>query len=304
MSVDDRKKLTAEEAFELVKKYVKVLWSTYSVALARNDPEDAVMDIMLKVVSIKQNPDYNPSWEPGEVASLKKTRGDNGRRVDVDTSYMLNDNYNADDPYDPISYLMKSPTFNYLDKYNGRTTSKAYYIMTIVKNSLKDMVTKRDPMRYADSLDRPIDDSGDSKVTLGDVVSDPNEDDMSVVEQKELRRIILKLINMLPNESIADKESSKGNRGAVGWSPLTGQVASDGSHIENLFTLRDAAMHKFYEYKADEVASFYHRADGSPISPSSVSAKYSEVMKRLPELIQSLPDSDKAFLRSLGYSVD
>lgn len=266
MAKDDRKRLTAEEAYEIVKEYAKKMWPDYRATLGKvMDWEDLAQDVMLKLLKSKENPDYDPDWKPGEVARFKAMRGDNAPKREVDTSYMLKPGYNPDDPYDSIYHLMHKKEFNYLDKYNGRTTSKAYYIAQIVKNTLADKADKRDYMRYADSLDRTIGDEGD--MSLGDKVADSDENVEELVYQEADKDLIMSIIVRI----LGDLDMTPFSPRVVGWSPISGQLGPNKEHIDTPLCARDIGLFILYGYEPEDIVEFYYdKKTNNPVSIATI----------------------------------
>lgn len=266
MGINDRTQLTAEEAYELVKKYSKQLWPDYRNTLGREmDWEDLAQDVMIKLLRTKENPDFDPDWKPGDIAYFKKTRGEDSPKREVDTSYMLKPDYNPNDPYDSIYHLMHQEEFNYLDKYNGRITSKAYYIARIVKTTLADKADKRDRMRYADSLDREIGDEGN--MTVADRVADPEEDVAELVYKEADQEIIMDMIHRI----LGDLDMTPFSPRVVGWSPISGQLGPDGEHIDTPLSARDVGLFLLYGYEPNDVVEFYHdKNTGNKVSLATI----------------------------------
>ncbi len=284
---EDRSALTQQEAYELVRSYVKHFWREYSNSISGVEEEDAVQDIALKIFKKQPNKDYDPNWKPGDVAHLKRASG--APYKDVDTSYMLDPDYNPDSPYDSLYYLMHMPEVSFIDKYNGRTTSKKYYIMNIVKNSLIDMTRKKDPTKYAVSLDQPIgSDDGDSKTTVGDMLGDDDESLEVKVEQSELRDILQNIMKALPATPLSDR--------IVGWNPVTGELGSSGEHIETPLSSRDIGLLLMNGYTKDEVHDMYHDTrTGEPVSRSTINKKWNDALTVIRDACRN-----STTLRSMG----
>ncbi len=295
MAIDDRKQLTFDEAYELVKRYVHVAWIDYRHQLQRSmDEEDCVQTIMLKLLKKNDNPDYDPDWKPGEPAKFYKTRsrGDDVERAEVDTEYMLKPDYNPDDPFDSIYHLMTEPTFNYLTKYNGRTTSKAYYIKKIVDLNMIDLTRKKDVAVNKVSLDAPISngDSDDKEMTQGDRIADPDaeEEIYKDVDTSMLHDILVDILNSLDAQPLSDR--------IVGYSPIAGISDAEGNQVETPLTARDIGLYIMYDYTPEDLTKIYKdKKNGAFVSLATIKKRWKEAMDMIK---QALLNNKK--LRKLG----
>lgn len=283
---NDRSALTDNEAYGLVRYYVHSFWPEYKRSISGMDEEDAVQDISMKILKRSDNKDYDPDWEPGEVAHLKRASG--APYKDVDTSYMLDSDYDPDYPYDSLYHIMNKPKVSYVDRYNGRTTSKKYYIMSMVKNSLIDMTRKKDSTKYSVSLDEPVSNDGDSRTTRGDLIADPDTVEKEI-DASELKQILRDILSDLSTSPLSDR--------IVGWNPVSGEYNTDGSQKETPLTARDIGLLLMNGYSKDDVLKMYHDSrTGEPISMSTLSKKWAMALS----LIKSACANSEV-LRDAGY---
>lgn len=276
MAIEDRKQLTFEEAYELVKRYVHVAWADYRQQLQRYmDEEDCVQTIMLKILEKKANPDYDPNWRPGDPAKFYKTRsrGDDVEKAEVDTSYMLKDGYDPNDPYDSIYHLMTEPEFDYLAKYNGRTTSKPYYIKKIVDLNMIDLTRKKDVSVGKVSLDAPIAnaDSDDREMSHGDRIADPEAEEAIYhdLDVSMLHDVLVDVLNSLDAQPLSDR--------IVGYSPISGIDDSEGNHVETPLTARDIGLYIMYDYAPEDLTRIYKdKKTGDFVSLATINKRWKE----------------------------
>lgn len=167
--------------------------------------------------------------------------------------YSLNGTHSSEDLVQEIycKFLAKG----FFPKYNPQVTSKKYFVMNAVRNSLIDMLRKH---RDTYSLDRSV--SAEDDCPMYAII--PSKEN---VEGEYLDRDYVEdLLKSLPDES---------NSKVVGETPLCGMSKMTDYCI---------GVHLFNGYTVSEMASwFINPSNGRPVSSSSISARVKEVREIL-----------------------